>query len=358
MAFMGFCGNNVAQQLSTFYWFGDSSMSLALLLLLVAASPPADDLTQPAPPAKAAATARHEKHGSPADIPLAEIIFADRRVSDVFTQLDASARKLVQAGWANQGTDNYKSLGWHTDEFSCNWSRDPSYSPTSERHSIRLQTPVRLPQKESSSFGLFVDKGLRSSWSVELAYRMEEKQGQVGESFGLTFHHFKLAAANYKGEYTRADLNLGLGNCRREAKRRDQDYSYCVNATSEPLRNASVEPSTRKELQGYLASPASFRTTALAELARWEANIRSDAIDGPFGIHSVVETHARASDQPPLQVAGVPLPAKLKDEMRAELLGVAAAHRKLVEDHHADMHQVLVAAFPDLAKILENASKR
>lgn len=343
-------------------------MSSLWLALLVVATPPPNTSPAPEPAAAAAPTKapprkpyRPTQQGMPAEVVPATIYFESAAHANAFLRLDVAARKIAQPDWYELTGQAYPYLSWNAgsngylQNYSGHWEQFAPAArnkpPTRPNHTIALSTDIYNTGRKAYGYRLQATKSTASGWRANIDFSTHDGLNGLWETLRIVLDHPQLAPqVDHDWSKPERELRLGVGQCFFQADRREPDFAYQFRVGSAPPDERVPNRSLRKEVAAYWKSPESFRAAALAELDRWEANMRKQLADG--STTTVLAMSGVTSANPPQPVPNAVVPPKMQAEVLEQALTNVAAQRKLVEGHFEDLHAIVVASFPPFAEIV------
>lgn len=284
------------------------------------------------------------------------VTFADPAVTEAFRKLDAAARKLARPDWVvrNAGTyssedpnDQWGNAGDYVGWWSLRPVPDGAYDPSPRpKHQIKLQVSAR--NGAAGSFSLLADRDPEHGWGAWVW--MSRTTGPLGpvDGFVFTVHHPEHLPRPDPGQNR---VRFGGGSQEVCVRRSDDRHEYTLEASSRRPGGEAERRPAGEGLRTYWASAESFRDAALADLDRLVDRLRTPAGRS----YRVVPRGKPPSDPAAVRAIWREPPEPYKSEMIAAALAEVEARKALVRDHFRDMHAAVVAAFPELADILDPA---
>jgi hypothetical protein len=297
----------------------------------------------------------------PAELAPATIFFESAANANAFLRLDAAARKIAQPDWYERAGTAYPYLSWNAgtggyrQTYFGNWEQfapAPRNKPaTRPNRTLELSAEVFNNGRKAYGYQLRTTRASQSGWSAALDFSTSDGLNGLWERFAIVLEHPQLAP-HFDHDWSKPEreLRLGVGQCYFQAERREGDFVYQFRVGSTPPDEKLPNRSLRKEIAAYWKSPESFRAAALAELDRWEANMRKQLLDG--STTTVLSMVGVTSANPPRPVFDPVIPPKMQAEVLAQALTNVAAQRKLIAEHFAELHAVAVSTFPPFAEIV------
>jgi hypothetical protein len=283
-----------------------------------------------------------------------QVTFTDPAMQTAFRELDAAARRLAGPDWVVRNPGTYASRDpedrWRlAPSYAAWWSLRPvpdgAYDPNPRpKHQVKIEVNVR-PDGVADSFSVVADREPEAGWGAWVTYaRYPDAAGPLG-GLGFTVFHPEHRPRPHPGSDR---MRFGGGGLEVSVFRPDDRFNYALTASSDPPADPAGRRPPVHALRAYWRSAESFRDAALADLDRLDANLRDPA---RRWLRTTAKHPRRAADAKEAERTRPPDPirAALLEEALAEVEG----RRRLVREHFKDMHAAAVAAFPELADILD-----
>lgn len=287
----------------------------------------------------------------PDELAADEITFGDPEVDRQFQAIDAAARRLAGADWEKRNDGTYRRTAYpQWGHYEAHWAGPQNRARTGRSVEVRVELG-RSDTLGPGEVGFFLAAVGETDqhWIARIGYRYGRRPGEPEPTgmFTLTLQKY---GQHFDGRHNGIDYRIGrceqpLDYARETATHR---YSFRVQnitpGSEHPCRTADA-----REVVPYWRSAESFRDAELAVLDRMLAGARTGL--GRGRADTVREKKGANRDWWPEVDRPVP------DEIKADVLRSAEAdvekRRAIVREHHKEMHAAAVAAFPELADILD-----